>query len=73
VLNTATSTYYPGVTGGHFDVGYWYDYSVNDWVGLYEPAGGAPQSYVYPSVAATEDTTHIRLAQRANSNQNIAY
>jgi hypothetical protein len=73
VLNHTTSTYYNGTTGGHFDVLIAYDYSVSDSNNLYEPAGGAPQNWAYPSVLAWEDTPHLRAAQLANSNQNIAY
>jgi hypothetical protein len=73
VLNSSTSTYYPGSTSGHFNVLMGYDYSVGDWNHLYEPAGGPPQGNIYPSLTAWEDTVHIRLAQLANSNQNISY
>jgi hypothetical protein len=74
VLNTSTSTYYRGTTGGHYDVAIGYDYSVYDQVLLYEPAGGKKQANIFPWLTALEDTTHIRLAQLANSNnRNIVY
>ena len=68
-LNPTTTTYYKGYTDGHYDVVIGYDYSVGDWVQLYEPAGGAAQGHIYDPVTAWDDTTHIRLASMANPNK----
>lgn len=71
-LSPSVSSYYPGTTGGHFDVGEgWYD---DGTVSLYEPAGGTPQGNIYTNLWARETINNIRLANLNNTNQrNIAY
>ncbi|MFG2169308.1 cysteine peptidase family C39 domain-containing protein [Micromonospora chersina] len=72
-LSPSVSSYYPGTTSGHFDVGEgWY---VNGGtVSIFEPAGGPAQNNIYTSLFATETINNIRLANLANTDQrNIAY
>ncbi|MEV4517441.1 C39 family peptidase [Dactylosporangium sp. NPDC049525] len=72
-LSPAVSSYYPGTTSGHFDVGEGY-YINGGNISIFEPAGGAAQNYVYPSLFATETITNVRKANLANTGQrNIAY
>jgi hypothetical protein len=71
LIQGQTTSYYQGTTDGHFNVGAGYDFTVNEYVIIFEPAGA---SGAYPPITAAEDLTHLRLAQAANTGQqNIAY
>lgn len=73
-LNSSVSTYYPGTTSGHFDVGRGYDFDGgDDKIYIYEPAGGAAQHNVYKSVYAVEDPAHVRLSNLNNALKNVSY
>lgn len=72
-LSPNVSSYYPGTTSGHFDVGEGY-YINGGSISIFEPAGGPAQKNVYTPLFATETVDNIRKANLANTGQqDIAY
>jgi hypothetical protein len=73
-LSPSVSSYYPGTTSGHYNVGEGWFGGPSNSVSIYEPAGGPAQGNRYPYLFAAETIDNVRRANLNNANQrNISY